>query len=357
MPARKHVIVVGAGIIGASIAWHLARAGARVTILEAGEAGGIATPHTFAWINASWGNPEAYFRLRSRSMQEWKRLESEVPGLSVRWTGGLCWDLPRAELDAYLTEHAAWGYDIRAVGGEEAARIEPGLAHPPDYALFAAGEGMVEAVPAVRALIADAERLGAVLRSGTKVDALRIDGGRPAALTPDGAVAADEIVIAAGAATPALAASAGVGVPLTTPPGLIVHSRPCRKILNGLVISQGPHLRQTVAGSIIAGDDFGGGEPGADAAATAERLFAEVRALLRDGAELALDFHSVGYRPMPADGFPIVGRAPGANGLYVAVTHSGITLAPAIGRFAAEEILSGGCEPLLGPYRLSRFAC
>jgi glycine/D-amino acid oxidase-like deaminating enzyme len=53
LTAQKHVIVAGAGIIGASIAWHLVQASARVTIVDAGEGGGVATKNSFAWINAS----------------------------------------------------------------------------------------------------------------------------------------------------------------------------------------------------------------------------------------------------------------------------------------------------------------
>src|SRR5688572_33247857 len=101
MADRPNVLVVGAGIIGASIAYHLAQRGARVTILDSGEPGGVATRNSWAWINASWGNPEPYFRLRIRSMAEWRRLAADVPALDVQWLGGLLWDLPRAELEAY----------------------------------------------------------------------------------------------------------------------------------------------------------------------------------------------------------------------------------------------------------------
>jgi len=68
----------------------------------------------------------------------------------------------------------------------------------------------------------------------------------------------------------------------------------------------------------------------------------------------------VGLRPIPADGFPAVGRAQGIAGLYLAVMHSGITLAPAIGRFVADEIVTGRRDALLAPYgpeRFSRIAC
>ena len=54
----KQIIVIGAGIIGASIAWHLTKAGAGVTVVSESGAGGVATPNSCAWLNASWGNPE-----------------------------------------------------------------------------------------------------------------------------------------------------------------------------------------------------------------------------------------------------------------------------------------------------------
>ena len=118
----KRVIVIGSGIIGASAAYHLAKAGAEVTVLEAGEPGGIATRASWAWINASWGNPEPYLRLRMRSIAEWHRLEQEVPALRVNWCGGLIWDLPAAELDAYAEQRKAWGHPMRRVSREEILR-------------------------------------------------------------------------------------------------------------------------------------------------------------------------------------------------------------------------------------------
>lgn len=81
-----------------------------------------------------------------------------------------------------------------------------------------------------------------------------------------------------------------------------------------------------------------------------------MKAALRGADELEFDFHTVGYRPTPIDGFPIIGRAEGTEGLYVAVMHSGITLAPAVGLFATREILDGERDPLLTPYGLGRFA-
>ncbi|TPL20580.1 FAD-binding oxidoreductase [Mesorhizobium sp. B2-4-10] len=352
----KKVIVIGAGIIGASIAWHLAKAGAQVTVIADSAAGGVATPNSFAWINASWGNPEPYFRLRIRSMAEWSRLAQDLPGLPLAWCGGLCWDLPADKLEAYAAEHSSWGYDIRRVDRAGAVGIEPNLAGLPDFALHVAEEGVAEPVAATNALLADAERRGARFVSST-VTALVQTGGRTTGVdTAHGLLAADEVVIAAGVGSPEIAATAGIRLPIEMPPGLIVHSRPYKKLLNGLVLTERLHMRQTAQGRIIAGSDFGGADPGMDAAATARELFAALQAMLRGGDGLELDFHTLGYRPTPIDGFPIIGRAEGMDGLYIAVTHSGITLAPAVGLFAAREILDGERDPLLAPYGLDRFA-
>lgn len=357
MTAGREIVVVGAGIVGASIAWHLAKAGASVTIVDAGEAGGVATPASFAWINASWGNPEPYFRLRRRSMAEWKRLAGEVPEIRLGWVGGLLWDMPPDQLEAYAKEHGAWGYGIRRVDRAEAARIEPRLAEPPGFALHVAEEGAVEPASAARALVGDAVRRGASFLPRTEVSGLLVEGGAVrGVLAPHGELKADEVVLAAGVATSRLAASAGVTVPLDAPPGLIVHARPiAERLLNGLVIAEGLDMRQTAEGRIIASASFAGGDPGPDPDATAAALFDKTRRALVGGERLSLERYTIGYRPMPTDGFPIVGRAGSLAGLYLAVTHSGVTLAPAIGLFAAAELLGGRGEELLAPYRLARF--
>jgi glycine/D-amino acid oxidase-like deaminating enzyme len=324
-------------------------------VSESGD-GGVATPNSFAWINASWGNPETYFRLRTRAMAEWRRLADDLPGLPLAWCGGLCFDLPPDKLEAYAAEHSSWGYGIERVDAKRAGEIEPSLVEPPDFAVYVAEEGVAEPAATAKALLADAERLGARVMVGN-VERLALAGGRVrGAIVSGQTIYADEIVVAAGAGSPAIAATVDVKLPLYAPPGLIVHSRPYKKLLNGLVHAERLHMRQTAEGRIIAGTDFAGGDPGENPGATARELFAVTKAALRGADGLELDFHTVGYRPTPADGFPIVSRADGADGLYIAVMHSGITLAAAVGLFAAREILEGERALLLAPYGLERFA-
>ena len=137
-------------------------------------------------------------------------------------------------------------------------------------------------------------------------------------------------------------------------PALLVRTKPHPKRLNGLVMSPAMQLRQTAEGRLVAAAGFDGADPDADGAVAAAALFDAIKDMIASGASLSPDFHVVGCRPMPSDGFPAVGRADGLPGLYTAVMHSGITLAPAIGHFVADELLTVRRESLLEPYGLGR---
>jgi len=353
----KRAIVVGGGIIGAAIAWHLARTGAAVTVLDAGEPGGIATAASWAWINASWGNPEPYARLRMRAMAEWRALDREVPGLTVNWCGGLIWDLAPEALDDFARQHRAWGYELHRLDSRAILKIEPNLREAPPFCYHAPGEAMVEPVRAALTLLDGARSHGARILADTRVKWLIEEAGRVTGVhTEEGPLHADETIVAAGAATPELLASIGIHLKIETPAGLLAHSKPARELLRGLVMTPGLHVRQTAEGRLVAGTDFGGSDPTDRPAEMAAELMAKVRALVAGAEDLALDFHTVGFRPTPADGFPALGRPGGKSGLYVAVSHSGVTLAPAIGLFARDEILDGRRDPLLQPYDPDRVA-
>ena len=363
MVDRPRVVIVGAGIIGASLALHLKRRGAPVTVIEAASPGGIATRASWAWINASWGNPETYFRLRHRSMRDWHQLVQDVPELTVNWCGGLIWDMPPDELETYVTQHAAWGYDIRRVNQAEIRQREPALAEPPAVAAYVAEEGSVEPLAAAQTLLAAADALGAEIVSPATVEAIDMQAGRAVGVvTGTGRIAADHVILAAGVATTRLAATAGFTLPMTSPPGLLAVTKRHPRLLNGLVMAPSLHIRQMADGRLIAGADFGGGslppdpqEAAAAAADAAAELMDAMSWTFAPRAELELDHYTIGHRPTPGDGFPAIGQVPGIEGLSIAMTHSGITLAPAIGRGLTSEILTGQVDPLLAPYGLGRF--
>ncbi|MFO1172118.1 MAG: FAD-binding oxidoreductase [Hyphomicrobiaceae bacterium] len=348
-------VVVGAGIIGASIAYQLAKAGAPPIILDDGPDGGRATAGSLAWINASWGNPLDYFKLRMRSIAEWHRLGREIAGLPLRFTGSVTYDVPLADLDRYAAQHADWGYRIRLGGHKDIATREPRLREMPEIAALCDDEGMVEPVVAAKLLREAAVRLGAAYKPGIRYERLELYNDKiTGVVTTGGTIATHRVVIAAGVATPDLLSPLGIGLPLTSPEGLLVYTEPLPPVVNGLIVAPDFHVRQTAEGRLVSGFDFVGTIVGTPAKAAA-RLVRRLNEVLDLPEPARLSHRTLERRPTPADGFPAIGPLPQIGGLYVAVTHSGMTLAPAIGLLAAEEILTGKRDALLGPYAPTRF--
>ena len=114
-------------------------------------------------------------------------------------------------------------------------------------------------------------------------------------------------------------------------------------------------MKQDLDGSIVAAWDFSGGPAPDDIERESERLLAELASLLRLEESLVMDEITVALRPEPEDGFPIVGFSGAPDNLYVTVMHSGITLAPLIGRLAAAEILDGVAAEQLAAFRPGRY--
>jgi glycine/D-amino acid oxidase-like deaminating enzyme len=85
------------------------------------------------------------------------------------------------------------------------------------------------------------------------------------------------------------------------------------------------------------------------------RILTKIGTFLPGAQQFKLDRLTLGFRPIPADELPVMGALPNVPDIHVAVTHSGVTLAPIVGRLTAEEILHGSRADMFAPYRPERF--
>jgi glycine/D-amino acid oxidase-like deaminating enzyme len=336
-PVDSHVVVVGAGIVGASVAYHAARAGASVTLVDAGRPGAGVTADSFAWIGASGVHTGPAAGIRATATDEYRRVEAELPGLPVIWSGSLSW------LGEGGAPEAGPGQEI--VDAATVMTLEPSLQRPPEWAVWAPGDGAVDSVGVTERMVAGANAHGARIYLDTAITAVRRDtAGQVAGVeTAVGPLSGTTVVLAAGVATAALAAPLGARVPVEPSPCPLFRLRAPAGLVRTVVNTQDFDLRQVAADRLIAAAD------------SAERTLAAVRSTFRGAGSVELLSTRIGVRPMPADGEPIVGPVADVPGLYLAVMHAAVTLAPAVGRLIARELVDGIVEPALSGCRLGRF--
>jgi glycine/D-amino acid oxidase-like deaminating enzyme len=225
-------------------------------------------------------------------------------------------------------------------------------AGPIGVACHSDSEGAADPIHAVTVLLAHARQFGAEVRYPCQVTGLD-----RAVHTSPGTIEADTIILACGVNSPQLAQLAGVKVPLKDAPGVLIHTTPQRPLIDRIVQAPGVHFRQKLDGRIIIGGQIvaGAGTATTDIAGSHE-IFSQASRYLPALADATIEQVTLGYRVMPTDEYPIIGFTDARPNLYLAATHSGVTLAPVIGELAAIEILDGTPQPQLAPYRLSRFA-
>ncbi len=358
------IVVIGAGSVGANVAYRLAERGARVTVLEASAPGSGTSGVSFAWTNSFSKTPRDYHDLNTAGMAEHLALVKELGGGAWhKQDGAIAWEeapAQRARLKETVERLASWGYPIEIISPRDARAIEPDLhiaAHV-DEVVFTPSEGYVEVVPLIGTLLAHATHRGARVLSGQPVTGVIREGARVLGVTTASGerFEAGMVVDCAGPATDEVARLAGVEIPFDRVPGRLIYTTPVAATLRRPVHAPGVHFRPDGAGRIVLAEGAHdhvwreGAEPW-----PAEQSRRAVAAHFPALAGARVEATRVGVRPMPRDERPMLGPIPGLDGFYVVTSHSGVTLGPLWGRVAAAEILDGKPDPRLAPYRPARF--
>ena len=359
-PRTADAVVIGGGALGTSICLRLARAGLRAALIERRGLASGCTGTTVALVNASSKAPAHYTAMNLRSARLYADLAADL-GADIGFEDGGNMTVV-AETEDEMAEVGRTARELGRVPGlvaealdaRQAREIVPALSPEIAGALYSPSDGCVNPFALTLAQAAAAQAAGAQIVAGTEVTAVLASGGAVRGVATDrGDVHAPVVVIAAGIHTPALAETAGAWVPVAAKRGQIVTTGP---LAPTLPIPVGG-LRQVAWGSVIIGSTYeDAGYTRATEVPTMAALTGRALRLIPSLGEARAVRFWAGLRPWPADGLSIVGRLAGIDGLYVAATHSGITLAPLIGIALAELITGGEARVFdISPYSPARF--
>jgi sarcosine oxidase subunit beta len=350
---QADVCIVGAGVMGASAAWHLARQGSDVLILDRSVPGSEASGATAGTL-ALQNKKLAAIPVVLQALEIWRTL-SEQLGADVEYEvrGGLrvahtAEDVEK--LERAVRDQRALGVDVEMIHPPQLQGLAPYLGPGVQAASYCARDGMANPFATVRAFLRAAVRAGARLESGCTVTAAESDADRGFLVrTSEGRVRCRILLGAAGAWTGDLAKMLGVDLPVHT------------ELLQALITSFGPpvfphvvtHVRgnltlkqQRRSGKIL----IGGAWPG-DGSRESGRKLVRRDSLVGNlrwavetipaiaGTELLRSW--VGFEGRTPDRMLLCGPV-GPPGFHVlGCSAGGFTLSPLAGRIAAEFILSG----------------
>ena len=358
MKQKPKIIVVGSGIIGASIALSCVNLGADVVVLEQNKLGGAASSNSFGWINASFAESPAYFDLRNAAVIAFRNLKTELNlNDSVSWQGTLWWEDSGQELKKQFNNLLDRGYAAKLLNKNEIKNLEPNLKDVPEAAIFTPLEGAAEADQVALTMLRKLTDESGKVISGCTVESLQFKKNRVSGVkTNIGKMSCDMVVLATGAAAQNGLLGCEWNLPMQNKKGLIVQTSPVPDLINHILMTNDVHFKQNVDGTLTAGEIFSGDfDENTLALDLASDVLSRISKKIDFTTKLTPTNIKIGTRPVPIDGFPVVGNIEGHKGVFVAVMHSGVTLAPLIGQLLASEMLKSLKSPLLETFRPSRF--
>ncbi|WP_018182817.1 NAD(P)/FAD-dependent oxidoreductase [Kaistia granuli] len=361
-------IVVGAGIIGVSIAYRLAAAGNAVTILERDHIGAGTSGTSFAWTNSNEKTPHNYQQLNVFGLRAHRALENEFGARPWYHGGGAVeWRTDAkeaAELSERVERLVGWDYPAEWISTAELHRLEPALAADATgdaRIAYFPEEGWVDPLVYAEYFVEKARALGAKVRraevTGVVLEGTTVKGVTTAA---GETIEADFVVNCTGRWASDLSSDKRLQIPLAPTIGLLVVTKPAAAGVKRVIRTSGVNFRPDGAGRLMLQSEHD--EPKFTLDSRPDETYPVAVEMIERAAKLYPDLAGVkpeamrlALRAIPADQVSAVGPVPEISGYYAAVTHSGVTLAPWLGQVVAEELTGGKKTAILEHFRPARF--
>ena len=369
-------VVIGGGITGCSVAYHLAKAGMRdVRLIEKGELTSGSTCHAAGLVTQFNPSP-TMMRFRRYSIELYRELSVFETVGSLRFASS---KEQLMELQRTASRARGIGLDVDLVSAAEAARLMPAISTRSLYgAVWVPGDGHLDPHTATHALARAARALGAQVTTGVRATGIELSdrGSIAAVVTEAGRIETEVVVVAGGIWAPQIAAMAGAYV-VSTP---VDHQHAALRAVSGHELpGDMPCFRdpdnlvygKAEAGGVILGGyesdpvarwidgvpwDHSGTSVPPDQARFEPLLRGAARRFpfLGEAGVVKLVCHPDAMTP---DANPLLGPVPGVRGLYLAagLSLNGFGGAGGIGRALAEWITGGETELDLHPFRCWRF--
>jgi sarcosine oxidase subunit beta len=371
LPRTASVVIVGGGVVGCSIAYHLARRGQRdVVVLERETVGSGTTSKAAGGIRLQFPT-ETEIRFSIESIRLFDRFADEFGvDIGYRRIGYLFLISTAADLEAFRGRMALQrrlGVEVREISPREAQAMVPAL-RVDDLvaAVWGPSDGMAGPAEVTNGFARRARELGARIVEGVEVTAIDLEGGRVGGVqTSQGAVAAPVVVNAAGPTAARIGRLAGVALEVHPRRRHIFFTEPFPEIPGPIPLTHdrasGLYFRKEMEQLLLSPGDVE--DIGEDFTVPVDRRRIEEtveKALHRipivEKARIAGGW--AGLRPLTPDEHAIIGWAPGVEGFFLAVGFCGhgFQHSPATGRYVSEWLLDGKPSLDLSLFDPGRFA-
>jgi sarcosine oxidase subunit beta len=370
------ILIVGGGILGASIAFHLAqRRAGRVLLVEKAYLGAGASGKASALVYQAHRHPSLTLLAR-RCLPVFEHFADLIGGPPLFWRTGMVQLTPRSaesELEASIAQQREMGVDVRQISAQELMEVDPNARLADDEAaIFERAAGYVEAVQAVASFAEAARQHGADIRQGVEVRTLLSDKGKISGVeTNEGIYECGRLVLATGAWAARLPRTLKIELPVQAGRTQVaLFRRPADGGRRGAVFAdftQGLYVRPAQGDLIHAGDltpSTPSEENGDsyDEAADGDWLRSVRQRLIRRCPAMHCCFGRGGYALMTAqtpDGLPILDRLPGLEGAFCATGfgRESFLLAPMVGQVLAQWLIDNtAAEVDLTAFSLARLS-
>ena len=371
MKKTAEVIMIGAGIIGTSIAYHLAKLGCRdVVILEKEADIGVgATAKAAGGVRQEF-NQETNIKLSLESLEFFKRFQEETGYPSDLYQCGylrfVSTEEELEELSSQVALQRQFGVEVSLISPDEAKKIVPALDITDILgATYCPTDGKVDPYSVVQGYAYAARNLGVEIFREVEVIGVRVANGGQVrgVLTSEGEVEAPVVVNAAGPYAGLLGKTVGLEIPVHPNKKqnfFTARTDEIRKDAPFIMdLHQGYGVWREGLGLTLSGTDYDQPE-GFDTTVDwsflpklAERVVSRFPFMIDVGIRRA----EAGLHPDTPDQSPILGSVPELKGFYMAcgLNSQGIMHSPAVGRLMAEYILGISCDPAISRLSLSRF--